>query len=122
MRLVTLGVGAQSSPHYAPAGLLVCHQGARIMLDGGPGAAPAGALDAWLVCDAQSELKAELRRLAQARCLEIAVHRFARGDLAITPRVVQHTSHRTFGYLLRTSAVKVVWAPEFLVFPRCQRR
>jgi hypothetical protein len=51
MRLVTLGVGAAASPRYAAAGLLVARRGVRVMLDGGPGAAPSGRLDAWLVTD-----------------------------------------------------------------------
>jgi hypothetical protein len=46
MRLVTLGVGAAASPRYLPAGLLVVGGGVRVMLDGGPGAEPAGRLDA----------------------------------------------------------------------------
>jgi hypothetical protein len=56
VRLVTLGVGAQNSPRYAPAGLLVAHGGVRVMIDGGPGAVPSAGLDAWLVTDMRSEL------------------------------------------------------------------
>jgi len=37
-----LGVGAQASPRYRPAGLLVQRGRVRVMIDGGPGAAPAG--------------------------------------------------------------------------------
>lgn len=40
MGLVLLGIGAMASPRYAPAGLLVERRGCRVMLDGGPGAAP----------------------------------------------------------------------------------
>jgi len=53
--LVTLGVGAQASPRYAPAGLLVQRGSVRLMIDGGPGAAPSGPLAAWLVTDMRSE-------------------------------------------------------------------
>ena len=69
MRLVTLGVGAAASPRYLPAGLLVARRGVRVMLDGGPGAAPAGRLDAWLVTDERAELRSQLRRLAAERGL-----------------------------------------------------
>ena len=37
------------------------------MIDGGPGAAPSGRIDAWLVTDARAELISALRRLAR-RC------------------------------------------------------
>lgn len=117
MRFVTLGVGAQDSPRYAPAGLLVSHAGRRVMIDGGPGAEPSGALDAWLVCDDQSELRASLRKLARARGLEVGVSGFRSGGLALTPRPVAHTRHRTWGYLIETAGTKVVWAPEFFRFP-----
>jgi hypothetical protein len=116
--LVTVGVGAQNSPRFAPAGLLVAHRGARVMIDGGPGAAPAGPLDAWLVCDARSELRSALRRLAGGRGLAPAVAPFEGRGLRIEPRAVVHTSHPTFGYVLEAGGAKVVWAPEFLIFPR----
>jgi hypothetical protein len=118
MRLVTVGVGAQSSPRYAPAGLLVAHREARVMLDGGPGADPPGPLDAWLVTDERSELRAALRRLAGRRGLTPSVGRVEGGDLRIRPRPVVHTNHPTFGYLIEGAGATVVWAPEFLEFPR----
>jgi hypothetical protein len=49
MQLTLLGVGAMRSPSFAPAGLLVAHAGIRVAFDGGPGAEPAGRLDAWRV-------------------------------------------------------------------------
>lgn len=118
MRLVTLGVGAQASPVYAPAGLLVCHAGRRVMIDGGPGAVPRGPLDAWLVCDERSELRAELRRLARARGLEPRVASFQAAGLTIRPRPVVHTNHPTFGYVIEGAGLKVIWAPELFRFPR----
>jgi hypothetical protein len=45
-RLTLLGVGAMNSPRFAPAGLLVEHEGSRVALDGGPGAEPEGPIDA----------------------------------------------------------------------------
>lgn len=36
------------------------------MIDGGPGAAPRGELDAWLVTNERAELIAGIRRLARA--------------------------------------------------------
>lgn len=117
MRLVTLGVGAQASPLYAPAGLLLAHGGYRVMLDGGPGAEPSGKLDAWLVSDERSELRAELRRACRSRSLVAEVRAFRRDGLSITPKRVVHTNHPTYGYLIETRAVKIVWAPEFLRFP-----
>lgn len=95
--------------------------GARVMLDGGPGAAPRGPLDAWLVTDEHCELIAAIRRLARQHRLEPAVARFEHGTLAIVPRRVTHTSHPAFGYLIRTPRQSVVWAPEFLRFPRWAR-
>ncbi len=120
MRLVTLGVGAQNSPRFGPAGLLVASRGVRVMLDGGPGAEPPDRIDAWLVTDARAELIARIRRLARDRGLEVRVANFERGDLRVQCRPVVHTNHPTFGYLIVAShpPVRAVWAPEFMEFPK----
>ncbi len=119
MRLVTIGVGAQNSPRFAPAGLLVAHRGVRVMLDGGPGAEPPSRLDAWLVTDERAELIAGIRRLARNRDLDVRAADFESGGLRVLCRPVVHTSHPTSGYLMVVSdpPIKVVWAPEFLEFP-----
>jgi hypothetical protein len=121
MRLVTLGVGAQASPRYAPAGLLVAHAGVRVMIDGGDGAIPGARLDAWLVTDERSELIARIRKLARARGLIPSFGSFRRRGLSITGRPVAHTSHPTCGYRIEAAGVTVVWAPEFDEFPRWAR-
>jgi hypothetical protein len=118
VRLVTLGVGAQDSPRYAPAGLLVAHAGLRVMIDGGPGAAPAGRLDAWLVTDMRGELIVPIRRLAGARGLVPRAGPFRARGLRIVDRPVVHTSHPTCGYRIERPGLTVVWAPEFFAFPR----
>lgn len=110
-----------ASPRYAPAGLLVAHRGARVMIDGGPGAEPSGELDAWLVCDDRAELKRELARLARAHDLAPVVASFDDGELSLSPRRVVHTSHPTYGYDIAAEGVKVVWAPEIYRFPRWAR-
>jgi hypothetical protein len=117
MRLMTLGVGAQDSPRYAPAGLLVAHAGLRVMIDGGPGAAPRGRLDAWLVTDEAAELMADIRRLARRWKLAPRAVTFRRDGLSLVRRRVIHTSHPTYGYRIEAAARVVVWAPEFFVFP-----
>jgi Beta-lactamase superfamily domain len=117
LRLTLLGAGAMNSPRYAPAGLLVERAGARVAIDGGPGAAPGGPLAAWLVTDERAELIAQLRRLAAAHRLAPRAARYAAGGLDITPHPVVHTSHDTFGYLIGASGRRVAWAPEFLEFP-----
>jgi hypothetical protein len=117
MRLVTLGVGAAASPRYAAAGLLVARRGVRVMLDGGPGAEPAGRVDAWLVTDERAELRSQLRRLAAERGLHPHAGSFQHGALRIDARPVVHTSHPSFGYLIQAPEGTVVWAPEFLEFP-----
>jgi hypothetical protein len=121
LRLVTLGVGAKNSPRYAPAGLLVEHGGIRVVLDGGPGAVPAGALDGWLVSDEDGELMRDIRRLARARGLLPYAGRFRRPELCITARAVTHTSHPTCGYVIRAAGLTIVWAPEFSKFPAWAR-
>jgi hypothetical protein len=121
MRLTTLGVGAQNSPRYAPAGLLVACRGVRVMIDGGLGAVPAGALDAWLVTDARSALIADIRTHAAARGLVPYAGPFARAGLRIRKRAVVHTSHPTCGYRIEAARGVVVWAPEFYEFPRWAR-
>jgi hypothetical protein len=88
------------------------------MLDGGPGAAPSGSLDAWLVTDARGELIAAVRRLAHDRGVEAAVTTFTSGPFEIAPRPVVHTNHPTFGYLIVSDRWRVAWAPEFWRFPR----
>jgi hypothetical protein len=122
MRLVTLGVGAQASPRYAPAGLLVVHGDVRVMLDGGPGADPSGRLDAWLVTDERAELIAAIRRLAAKKALVPRAVSFRRDGLRIERRPVVHTNHPTYGYRIRGGRRTVVWAPEFLAFPSWARR
>lgn len=117
LRLVTLGVGAADSPRFAPAGLLVERDGVRVMIDGGPGATPPGRLAAWLVTDERGELMPRIRELAGAKGVEPHAGPFECGRLVIECRAVAHTSHPTFGYLIRAARRRVVWAPEFLEFP-----
>ena len=117
LRLTLLGAGAMNSPRYSPAGLLVRYRRRQAMLDGGPGAEPAGRLAAWLVSDERSELRRDIRALAAARGLRPTVATVAVADLVIEPRPVTHTSHATWGYLLRTPTAAAVWAPEFWEFP-----
>jgi hypothetical protein len=121
VRLVTLGVGAQNSPRYAPAGLLVAHAGVRVMIDGGPGAEPRGRLDAWLVTDDSAELIGAIRRLAAARGLRPRAAGFRKNGVRIERRRVVHTSHPTYGYRIRAQGRTIVWAPEFFEFPRWAR-
>lgn len=115
--LTTLGVGAQASPRYAPAGLLLQRSGVRVMIDGGPGAVPSGKLAAWLVTDIRSELMPRIRQLARVKGLEPYVGSFRARGLLIQCRPVVHTSHPAFGYLIHASGKRVVWAPEFFRFP-----
>ncbi len=106
-----------NSPRYSPAGLLVSRGRARVAIDGGPGAEPAGPLVAWLVTDERAELIRELRRLAAGRGLSPAVRAYQGSGLAITPRPVVHTSHPAYGYLIEADGTRTAWAPEFLEFP-----
>lgn len=117
--MTLLGVGAMNSPRYAPAGLLLAYERVRIAFDGGDGAEPdpSERLDAWLVTDERSELRASLRRFAARRGLEPVVAPFHSGDLHVEPHPVAHTSHPTVGYLIEASGRRVVWAPEFWEFP-----
>jgi hypothetical protein len=118
LRLILLGIGAMASPRYRPAGLLLEYHGVRLMIDGGPGAAPSGHLDGWLVTDERCELIAAIRRLAKRRGTVPSCNRILIGELSISPRSVIHTSHPAYGYLIRTPTRRVVWAPEFYRFPR----
>jgi hypothetical protein len=113
LRLTFLGTGAMNSPRYPPAGLLVCYRRRRVMIDGGPGAEPAGPLAAWLVSDERSEL----RVLAALHGVRPAAAAAAIAGLVIEPHPVVHTSHPAWGYLLRLPAASAVWAPEFWQFP-----
>jgi hypothetical protein len=88
------------------------------VIDGGPGAEPDGAVDAWLVTDSRAELIREIRALAWRDRLEPEVGEFVRaGFLRIVPERVTHTSHPTFGYRIDVGRWRVAWAPEFLEFP-----
>jgi hypothetical protein len=117
LRFTLPGVGAMNSPRYAPAGLLAEHGAARVTIDGGPGAEPAGPVAAWLVTDEHAELIASLRRLAAARGLVPHVGSYAGVGLDVIPHPVVHTSHPTAGYLIAAAGRSVAWAPEFLEFP-----
>ena len=110
-----------NSPRYAAAGLLVEHARKRVMLDGGPGAVSRMPLDAWLVTDEKAELMPAIRRLSRALGVEAGVGSFSGKGLTIEPHRVVHTSHPTYGYLIRARGWKVVWAPEFWEFPRWAR-
>jgi hypothetical protein len=118
MRLVTLGVGAAASPRYAPAGLLVSHRGARVAIDGGPGAEPGGRLDAWLVTDERAELMSALRTLAARHGLTPRALSTTCGELSVSRRAVVHTNHPAYGYRLTARGRAVAWAPEFVESPR----
>jgi hypothetical protein len=118
LRFVTLGVGAQNSPRFRPAGLLVSHERVRVMLDGGLGARPESTVDAWLVTDERSELIADIRKRARASESEPVAASFRKGNLWLEPRPVVHTNHPTFGYLIGAPGMKAAWAPEFLEFPK----
>lgn len=123
LELELLGVGAMRSPRYAPAGVLVRFGDHRVVIDGGPGAAPPpGRLDAWLVTDEHCELIAAIRTLARKRGLEPKVARWEADGLVIRPCPVVHTSHAAFGYLIemtsRRRMLRCAWAPEFFRFPR----
>jgi hypothetical protein len=117
LRLTLLGVGAMKSPRYAPAGLLAEYCAVRVAIDGGPGAAPAGRLDAWLVTDERAELIRELRQLAAAHDLVPRACDFAADGVRFAAQPVVHTSHPAFGYVIEAAGRRVVWAPEFLEFP-----
>ena len=105
-----------NSPRYEPAGLLVQHGKTCVMIDGG-GAKPKHKIIAWLVTDERGELIREIRELARPMDLEPAVTGFSDG-LSIKPHLVIHTSHDAYGYTVEACGKKVVWAPEFLKFPR----
>jgi len=87
------------------------------MLDGGRGAAPRGKLNAWLVTDGQGELIRDIRMLARTRGLEPMGAPYTSDGLTLSPLSVVHTSHPTYGYLLKCGDKKIVWAPEFFEFP-----
>lgn len=114
---MTLGVGAQNSPRYRPAGLLVACGAVRIMVDGGPGAVPRGRLDAWLVTDERAELIGAIRRAAAAKGLHAYAGTFRKDGVRVERRRVAHTNHPTWGYRIRARDRTVVWAPEFYRFP-----
>jgi hypothetical protein len=87
------------------------------MLDGGGAAAPTGHLDAWLVTDERSELIRQIRDAARRHGVTPRVGAFAECYLSIEPRPVVHTSHPTYGYLVKAAERTAVWAPEFLEWP-----
>jgi hypothetical protein len=124
LRLTLLGVGAMSSPRFAPAGLLLRCAGHRVVFDGGPGAEPPpGRLDVWLVTDEQAELRTQLRRMAEARDVRRPrADDLVLGEVAVRCRPVVHTSHPAYGYRIEAGGLAVVWAPEFWEFPEWAAR
>lgn len=112
-----IGVGAMNSPRYRPAGLLVTHRRRRVMFDGGGASTPAPPVDRWLVCDVRAELMPQIRRCCRGLDVTAGVGEFHGGGLTVEPLPVVHTSHPTYGYLIRVRGRRVVWAPEFWEFP-----
>lgn len=92
-----------------------------MIIDAGPHAVLKGRIDAWLLTDDHAELSAAIRRRARKLQLVPAVASFHAGHLRIEPKPVVHTSHPTFGYEIRGSGLKIVWAPEFFEFPTWAR-
>jgi hypothetical protein len=74
-------------------------------------------LVAWLVTDERAELIGDIRRAAGAAGLRPEVRTYDGDDLLITPLPVAHTSHPTWGYVVRWAGRTAVWAPEFWTFP-----
>jgi Beta-lactamase superfamily domain len=91
------------------------------MIDGGPGAAPSGKLDAWLVTDERAELIGAIRRLAAKKGLVPCAGSFRRDELWVERRPAVHTNHPTYGYRIRAGNLTIVWAPEFSAFPSWAR-
>jgi hypothetical protein len=87
------------------------------MIDGGPGAEPAGRIDAWLVTDERAELIGKMRAMAREREAAPRAESFRRKGLRVEPKPVVHTNHPTFGFLIRARRRTAAWAPEFLEFP-----
>ena len=106
-----------NSPRYQPAGLLVQHGKMSLVIDGG-GKVPKHELAVWLVTDEQGELIREIRKASQKIGLDPKVTTYSSGQLSIRPHSVVHTSHNTYGYTIEANGKKIVWAPEFLRFPR----
>lgn len=117
MRCTLLGVGAMNSPRFAPAGLLLEYERARVVFDGGPGAEPQRPPHAWLVTDERAELRTELRELAAKHGVTPAAAEFGWRDLRVERLPVAHTSHPTYGYRIVAETGTAVWAPEFWEFP-----
>lgn len=106
-----------NSPRFHPAGILVEHDGVRVMIDGGSGAPCPRSLDGWLVTDDHSELIREIRSCAGEADLEVRMDRFSSPGLDLSPLPVVHTSHPTVGYEVEAEGLRFVWAPEFYRFP-----
>ena len=117
MRFVTMGVGAQNSPRYAPAGLLAARRRIRIAIDGGLTAVPQGRISAWLVTDESAELIRDIRNQARDRGVEPHTGSFQRNGLRVERHPVVHTNHPTYGYTIEADGRRAVWAPEFIEFP-----
>lgn len=115
--LTLLGIGAMNSPRYAPAGLLVSWGEHRIALDGGGTADPGSGVDAWLVCDARAELGSTIRRRAKELGVTPRIDEYHASGVRLSPLPVRHTSHDTYGYLIRTARSRVAWLPEFWELP-----
>lgn len=115
--LTLVGVGAMNSPRYRPAGLLIRWRRQRVMIDGGGDATPRPPLSAWLVTDTRAELMPDIRRRARRLGLEPAIRQVHLDGLDMMPLPVVHTSHATYGYLVKVAGRQIAWAPEFYEFP-----
>lgn len=123
LRLKLIGTGALNSPRKDEC-LLIEYGDHRILIDAGPDIKAddlPSQLDAILVCDPESWYSKDARRLAKEFELDEEefpkVGSFEAGDLEISPFVVKHTKHKTYGYKIECRDRKIIYAPEFFQFP-----
>lgn len=117
-KLILTGTGAMDSPRKDES-LLVSYKEHNVLIDAGKKirAKDLPELDAILVCDDKSRYMNDAKRIGEAFDLVPEVGEFSADDLKIIPFPVKHTKHKTYGYRIEARGKKIIYAPEFYIFP-----
>jgi len=121
--LILVGTGALDSPRKDEC-LLIKYKKNNILIDAGPDikASEFSELNEILVCDPESDFMRDAERIGEKFGIIPDVKGIRKDGLEIVPFEVMHTNHKTYAYEIKIKGKKIIYAPEFFIFPETQIR